>query len=85
MGGSLRRRLISKQNRVQRSDEKIGAGFVVGHREGPLGRIFFSSLPFEHPTLEAAELHANDLALKFPDRHFFIFSQSAISFVVAPV
>ena len=62
----------------KRPGEEIGAGFFVFRRGKSSGRIArggANGLPYEHPTIEAAQSEAARLAEQFRGETFAVFQQ----------
>ena len=68
----------------QRKHERLGGGWFVFGRSGKDGRIHPTPVPFEHPTLAAAEAEAQRLAEKYPNRTFHVCGIVATARTVAP-
>ena len=59
------------------SGEKIGGGFFVYRRGKKTGRIGvrLSTVPFEHPNLESAQIEVRRLSELSPGEKFVIFQE----------
>lgn len=71
----------------QRDGEMIGGGFFVFRRGKTTGRISrgaLNTLPFEHPTLDAATAEADRLAGLYPGETFAVFQQYSLHPDLAP-
>lgn len=59
-----------------RLGEEIGGGYIIARRESTNGRIKISAtLPFEHPSMEAAQTEAQRLSEKYPGQTYIVLGQ----------
>lgn len=63
-----------KDARDSRPGEKIGGGHFVFRRASRCGRIRAPEWPFEHPTLEAAQVERDRLLALHPGEKFIVVS-----------